>query len=65
MINIRRFLGLEAYVSPLDQFLKCFNKTHPKLSSAQLKEKEKYQKIFKLRDQKIAPAVKDQFWDKF
>lgn len=50
MLNIKHFLGLDYYSSPLDQFLDNFDKTHPKLSNSQQFEKEKYEKIDCLRD---------------
>lgn len=38
------------YVSPMDQFINQFDNEHPALSKAQLKEKEKYARIYYLRD---------------
>ena len=64
-MNIKEFLGLTYYVSPLDQFLKEYDKSHPKLSASQCKEKTKYAKIYQLRDNPTAPAPKDSFWEEF
>lgn len=54
MINLKRLLSklfnLEFYVSKLDEFLLRFRKEHPKLSESQRKERAKYDRIFKLRD---------------
>lgn len=38
------------YVSTLDQCLQDYNKTHPQLSKSQRKEKEKFDRIYYLRD---------------
>jgi len=50
---IKKFLNLNFYESPLDIFLSDFDKTHPRLSEAQQAEKEKYDRISRLRDIKI------------
>lgn len=63
-MSLREFLGLEYYVSKLDEFLAKFDKNHPKPSASQRKEIEKYNKIFDLRDGKNLPAKKD-FWENF
>ena len=39
----------KAFVSPIDKFLKTFDKQHP-LSKSQLQEIKKHQRIFNLRD---------------
>lgn len=65
MINIKEFLGLESYVSPLDQFLAEFDETHPKLSLSQRCEQEKFARIYKLRDNPTQPEIPENFWDKF
>lgn len=38
------------YVSPLDKFMEQFDHDHPELSKSQLKEREKYARIYYLRD---------------
>ena len=46
------------YVSPLDEFLNQFDQEHPKLSKSQQKEKEKYARIYRLRDQVSTCEIK-------
>lgn len=41
------------YISEIDVFLNGFNRTHP-MSEAQLAEKQKYDRVFALRDKPIA-----------
>lgn len=65
MINIKEFLGLLYYTSPLDSFLALFDQEHPRLSASQRKEKEKHARIVKLRDDPHYVEHKDTFWDKF
>jgi hypothetical protein len=65
MINIRKFLGLDYYISPLDQFLSDFDKKNSKKSDSQQVEIRKYFRVFKLRDNKNADSGKKSFWDKF
>ncbi|GEM_PF-1080003 len=68
MINIKQILGLTHYTSELDQFLSDFAKTHPKLSSSQRKEKEKYARIYRLRDNPQSSETsktKDSLWEEF
>mgnify|MGYP001243177458 CR=1 FL=1 len=65
MINIKELLGLTYYTSELDQFLSDFDKKHPKLSSSQRKEKDKYDRIYRLRDKPIQDGLEHTFWDKF
>lgn len=65
MINIKEFLGLSCYVSPLDQFLNEFDKTHPKLSLSQQREQKKFARIYKLRDYPTQPETPENFWEKF
>jgi len=48
MINIRKFLNLTYYTSELDQFLAHYRKH---LSATQRVEKNKYNEIFKQRDE--------------
>lgn len=66
MINLKEFLGLGYYTSELDEFLENFDKNHPNLSAAQRAEAEKYQRIYRLRDNANATdPKKSTFWDKF
>lgn len=66
MINLKEFLNLNFYVSKLDQFLTEFDKKHPNLSASQRKEMEKFERIYKLRDDAKASDVKpDTFWKNF
>ncbi len=66
MLNsIKKWLGLDYYVSPLDRFLKKYDKTHPKLSLSQRMEKNKYDRIFCLRDQPQSSSASKPFWDNF
>lgn len=65
MINIREFLGLTYYTSELDQFLKEFDETHPKLSASQSEEEKKYDRIYRLRDNAKQQPPKENVWDKF
>jgi hypothetical protein len=66
MINIKKFLNLEFYTSPLDLFLAKLRKTHPNLSASQRREKDKYADIFHQGDHTHTDAVKkDKLWDKF
>ena len=65
MINIKAFLGLTYYTSELDQLLAAFDKEYPALSASQRKEKEKYNRIYQLRDNPDRPESEESFWDKF
>jgi hypothetical protein len=66
MINLKEFLGLGYYTSELDEFLKNYDKNHPKFSASQRSEIEKYQRIYHLRDDpQAADPKKTTFWDKF
>lgn len=65
LINIREFLGLGYYESELDQFLKHYDKTHPKLSASQRAEVEKYKRVYRLRDDSNQPEPKISFWKYF
>lgn len=66
MINIKKFLGLEYYTSPLDLFLDAFRKKHPQPTKSQQAEIEKYDRVFELRDGTTLPAKQhEKFWDKF
>ena len=64
-MNIKDFLGLAYYTSELDQFLHHFDHQSPTLSASQHKEKEKYARIFQLRDQTNQPEPIEKFWDNF
>jgi hypothetical protein len=62
---IKSFFKTNKYVIPLDQFLKDFSKSNPRLSKSQQFEREKYKRIYQLRDNKITVAAKTSLWDKF
>lgn len=62
---LKKFLGLAFYVSPLDKFLEAYDKENPKLSPSQKEEKEKYDRIMYLRDNKVHTQPKENFWSKF
>jgi hypothetical protein len=68
MFNLKAWFGTVPYISELDQFLNRFRQTHPKLSPAQQKERDKYAKIASWRDQprtqEIAPK-RATLWEKF
>lgn len=63
--DIRHFLGLSYYQSELDQFLAEFDKSHPKLSTAQRLEKEKYDRIYAMRDKPAPTQPTPTLWEKF
>lgn len=65
MINIKELLNLTYYTSKIDEFLAEFDKKYPKLSASQRKEKEKYARIFALRDLPEKAENKQTFWDQF
>ena len=67
MFNLKEFLNLTYYVSPLDQFLKNWDKEHPTPTSAQAEEAKKYQRIYALRDGSPTPFENSKipFWDEF
>ncbi len=66
MINLKKFLNLEFYTSPLDLFLEKYKQEHPEQSESQRKEKQKYTRIFKMRDQANPDtAHSNKIWDKF
>ena len=54
----------KAYVSSYDEFLFRFDHTHPK-SASQLQEIKKYERIFRLRDERYLLLEKEVIWDKF
>lgn len=57
---------LTRYVSEVDQFLQKFDSNHPSLSLSQQKEKDKYQRIYRLRDHTDQSSEIDQtLWDQF
>lgn len=65
MINLRKLLGLEYFTSEIDQFMMDFDQSHPQLSSSQRREKEKYARIYQLRDNPQASEQLDDFWATF
>ncbi|KTD53333.1 hypothetical protein Lsan_3743 [Legionella santicrucis] len=54
----------KAYVSPYDKFLFEFDATHSK-SASQLKEINKHQRIFLMRDNKDYKDEKGEIWEEF
>lgn len=57
--------GLDkAYVSPYDKFLYEFDATHKKTAS-QIREIEKHQRIFLMRDDEHYPKNKGTLWEAF
>lgn len=62
---IKTILGLDFYISELDQFLAELEKTYPKLSASQRAEKEKYARIYYLRDHAERKEVKKNMWEEF
>ncbi len=54
----------KAYVSPYDKFLFEFDASHEK-SASQMLEIKKFQRIFKLRDDKEAQESKSGIWESF
>lgn len=66
MINIKKLFKQDLYVSQTDKFLSGFDKAHPELSKSQRKEVDKYNRVYKLRDDaKAKDSEKESFWDKF
>lgn len=66
MFNLRAFLGLTFYTSELDQFLKNYDKNHPKLTAAQTAEKTKYERIYRLRDKALNVTKRaTSLWERF
>ncbi len=63
--RIRQFLNLTYYTSELDQFLSDFDKSHPRMSAPQRKEKDKYDRIFTLRDTRTNAETKKSIWGNF
>ncbi len=57
----RKIVG---YVSEIDKMLTAFDQTYPK-SESQLAEIQKYERIYKLRDEPIEKKKEDQIWEKF
>ena len=64
-MNIKEWLGLQYYISELDQFLTHLNRTQTKLSVSQQQEIEKYTRIFTLRDNPSTHESRDSIWDNF
>lgn len=63
--SLKNFLGLAFFSSEIDQFLKKWDKDHPKLSSSQRAEINKYERIYRLRDNAANIPETKTFWDKF
>ena len=57
---------LTRYISEVDQFLQKFDSEHPSLSLSQQKEKDKYSRIYLLRDvAEQSAAAHSTLWDQF
>ena len=66
MLNlIKKLLNLNFYTSPLDLFLKKYDEEHPHLSASQRREKEKYQRVYNLRDKPSTSNDRPSFWSQF
>ncbi|OGT60168.1 MAG: hypothetical protein A3E85_04240 [Gammaproteobacteria bacterium RIFCSPHIGHO2_12_FULL_45_12] len=65
-MNLREFFNLTYYTSKLDTFLKQFDREHPALSASQRREKEKYDRLYTLRDQAThQPKPETHLWENF
>jgi hypothetical protein len=58
-------LGLDYYISALDQFLTHFDNENQTLSPSQRLERDKYKRIYQLRDHSDVPPPKKGFWENF
>lgn len=56
---------LTNFVSEIDQFLQAFDQKNPKLSTSQKREKEKYQRIYRLRDAHDHAEQSPSLWEGF
>lgn len=56
---------LTNYVSAIDKLMETFDQEHPGLSLSQKKEKEKYARIYYLRDVEDRPDVSSKIWEDF
>lgn len=69
MINLRDFLGLSYYTSPLDLFLNNLRARRVTLSRSQQQEITKYQQVYTLRDSKRTLSHEKtqsiSIWDQF
>jgi hypothetical protein len=65
MFNLKEFLGLNYFVSGIDRFLKDYDIHHNKLSHSQKLEKDKYARIYHLRDHAEKNDTKKTFWENF
>ena len=65
LINFKKSLGLDYYISALDQFLTHFDTENQKLSPSQRQERAKYKRIFELRDHSNVTTPKKGFWENF
>ena len=63
---ISKFLNLGFYVSSLDKFLNEYSRSHKDLSRSQRQEVDKYNRIYRMRDNPEAGNKQEHtFWDKF
>ncbi len=60
-----KYPKLDHFVSEIDQDLQAFDKKHPQPSLSQQKEKEKYARIYYLRDVADRPEQIKQLWEDF
>lgn len=60
-----KYPKLTHYVSEIDKDLQRFDEQHPELTLAQKKEKEKYDRIYFLRDIADRPDQSDKIWGDF
>lgn len=65
MFKLSEILGLNRYISKLDQFITYYDRENPKLSASQIKEKEKYARIYHLRDTPSEVQPPEKLWDAF
>lgn len=62
---LKKFLNINDYTSGIDQFLGKLERDKHHFSSSQRAEKEKYDRVFKLRDQSTATDTKPSMWEQF
>lgn len=57
MINLKKWLGLDMYVSELDRFLKKYNQSVSAPSRSQQQEIDKHKSIQQKRDQEMTNST--------
>lgn len=60
-----KYPKLTRYVSDIDQFLIGFDQSHPDLSESQQYEKDKYRRIYGLRDNPSRSEQPKNLWEDF